>query len=127
MKKKFVIGTIVIIIVGCAIFILSHKPQRGISSTIKTQVVTQGDIKAYLSTTATIKSKNSKDYYGLSAKTLLVNVKVGDKVTKGQVLVQYDVQDLTTNVKTAQVQYNNAQISYNNAQIAYNNSVSQKK
>lgn len=126
MKKRFIIGIIGILIIGSSVFILSHRNVKRLSSKVKTEVVTQGDIKAYLSTTATIKSKNSKDYYGISAKTLQVNVKVGDKVTKGQVLVQYDVQDLTTNVKTAETQYNNAQITYDNAQIAYNNAVSQK-
>ena len=68
-----------------------------------------GDVKMYLSTTATIRSKNEKDYLVSSTtKISNVNVTVGDKVKKGGTLLTYDTADLSTQVSSAQISYNNA-------------------
>ncbi|SKA82786.1 HlyD family secretion protein [Clostridium sp. USBA 49] len=111
MKKKITISIVIIFIVGGILYLnLSKKNEQNFVS-VKTSVVEQGEIKSYLSTTATIKSKNSKDYYPLQGKVKKVNVKLGDKVTKGQVLVEYETQDLNSAVKQAQIQYDNAVLS----------------
>ncbi|SMC24523.1 HlyD family secretion protein [Clostridium acidisoli DSM 12555] len=110
MKKKFIIGIIVIVVIVGAIGLSRMGKNKGNFITVKTASVTKGDIKAYFSTTATIKSKNSKDYFAPSqAKVKTVNVKVGDKVKKGQVLVTYQVQDLNAAVKQAQINLSTAQ------------------
>ena len=55
-----------------------------------------------------MKSKNSKEYYGLQSKIKKVNVSVGDKVKIGDILVTYETQDLASTVSQAQIQYDNA-------------------
>lgn len=110
MKKKFIIGIIVVVVIVGAIGLSRIGKNKGNFITVKTASVTKGDIKAYFSTTATIKSKNSKDYFAPSqAKVKTVNVKIGDKVKKGQVLVTYQVQDLNAAVKQAQINLSTAQ------------------
>ncbi|WP_026882874.1 efflux RND transporter periplasmic adaptor subunit [Clostridium akagii] len=109
MKKKVIIGIIIVVIVASVIGISRASRNRGKFTTVKVATVTKGDIKAYFSTTAIIKSKNSKDYYAPDqAKVKTVNVKIGDKVKKGEVLVTYQVTDLSGTVKQAQINLSSA-------------------
>ncbi|GFZ29558.1 macrolide ABC transporter [Clostridium zeae] len=121
MKKKVIaIVLVAIVVVGGLGYARSRKNTTHFLS-VKTASVSTGDIQSYLSTTATIKSKNSKDYYPIQGKVKKVNVKVGDSVTKGQVLVEFDVTDPNVSVKQAQINYDNAvlakqiQVNANNA------------
>jgi HlyD family secretion protein len=125
MKKKYVIWAIIIVVLG-GIFFLRFQSQNKLKYTsVKTTKVAIGDVKSYLSTTATIKSKNSKDYYGLSGKALAVNVKIGDAVKSGQVLVKYDTPDLNSSVKQAQIQYDNAVLA-KQSEVNANNDMTSK-
>lgn len=125
MKKKYVIWAIIIIVFG-GIFYLRIQSQNKLKYTaVKTTKAAIGDVKSYLSTTATIKSKNSKDYYGLSGKVLTLNVKVGDVVKSGQMLVKYDTPDLNTSVKQAQIQYDNSLLG-KQSEINANNDINSK-
>ncbi|GFP75856.1 efflux RND transporter periplasmic adaptor subunit [Clostridium fungisolvens] len=108
MKKKVIaIVLVAVVVVGGLGYARSRKNTTHFLS-VKTASVSTGDIQSYLSTTATIKSKNSKDYYPIQGKVKKVNVKVGDSVTKGQVLVEFDVTDPNISVKQAQINYDNA-------------------
>jgi HlyD family secretion protein len=124
MKKKYIIGIIIIVVVAGVIGISRNGKNKGDFTTVKTATVTKGNIKAYFSTTATIKSKNSKDYYAPSQSTVkTVNVKIGDKVKAGEVLVTYQVQDLSAAVKQAQLNLSTAQSQKQdllNSQATYN-------
>ena len=63
----------------------------------------------YLSTTGMIQSKSEKDYTDSStAKISNVNVSVGDKVKKGDTLITYDTADLSSQVSSSKIAYNNA-------------------
>lgn len=110
MKKKVIIGIILAaVVVGIIGLNIVGRNKRNFTA-VKTASVTKGDINAYLSTTAVIKSKNSKNYFvPQQAKVKTVNVKVGDKVKKGDVLVNYQVQDLSASVKQAQLSLSTAQ------------------
>lgn len=108
MKKRAITITTVIIVLGAIIFMGMYTKKKHEIKAVKTAVVRKGDIKSYLSTTAIIKSKNAKDYFGSQLKIDSVNIKVGDSVTNGQNLVGYDLTDLNTQVKQAQLQYDNA-------------------
>ncbi len=109
MKKKVIIGIIILVVIAAAIGIGRTSKNKGKFISVSSASVTKGDIKAYFSTTATIKSKNSKDYYAPDqAKVATVNVKVGDKVKAGEVLVTYQVADLTVAVKQAQINLSTA-------------------
>lgn len=111
MKKRIIAIVAVVVVVGGLVSLRIAARNKSMYTSVKTTVVGKGDIKSYLSTTATLKSKNIKNYYGPVAKVGSVAVKVGDSVKKGQVLVTYDVQDLNSQVKQAQIQYNNAVLS----------------
>ncbi|WP_160675504.1 HlyD family efflux transporter periplasmic adaptor subunit [Clostridium sp. C8-1-8] len=108
MKKKVIAIVIVAVVVVGGFGILGSKKKATNFVSVKTASVSTGDIQSYLSTTATIKSKNSKDYYPVQGKVKKVNVKVGDAVKKGQVLVEFDITDPNTSVKQAQLGYDNA-------------------
>lgn len=124
MKRKTVIWILILAVIGSAIIFRMSNKNKVKDVAVKTAQVQQGDIKAYLSTTGTVKSKSSKDYYPLQGKVKKVNVKVGDSVTTGQVLVEYDVVDPNVAVKQAQIQYDNAVIA---KQILVNNNNEIKK
>ncbi|MDF2502632.1 biotin/lipoyl-binding protein [Clostridium sp.] len=110
MKKKVIIGIIVAVVVVGIVGLRVSARNKGNFVAVKTAKVTKGNINAYLSTTATIKSKNSKNYFiPQQGKVKTVNVKVGDKVKKGDVLVTYQVQDLSGSVKQAQISLNTAE------------------
>lgn len=91
MKKRIIIGVIAaVVIIGIVGLGISSKKNRSFTS-VRTGNVTKGDISDYLSTTATIKAKNSKSYFAPQQSVVKsVNVKVGDRVKKGDVLVTYD-------------------------------------
>ncbi|MBU3114557.1 efflux RND transporter periplasmic adaptor subunit [Clostridium lacusfryxellense] len=121
MKKKFIIGVAIVACIGIIGGIrLTAKNKTQVIS-VKTSKVTMGDVKMYLSTTATIKSKNEKDYSASQAtKISSVNVSVGDEVKKGKTLLTYDTTDLNNQVTSAKINYNNA-ISQKNDAINKNN------
>lgn len=108
MKKKIIAIVIAILIIGGIGGLAVTNKNRNKAISIKTAAVVKGDINAYLSTTAVIQSTDVKQYYGIGAKVKNVNVKIGDKVKKGDILVAYDAQDLSKNVQQAQLQYDNA-------------------
>ncbi len=107
MKKRVVIITSIVII-GAITALGIYSRKKAEIKQVKTAVVKKGDIQSYLSTTATIKSKNSKEYYGAQLKIQKINVAVGDKVKSGQSLISYDITDLSTQLRQAELQYNNA-------------------
>ena len=108
MKKKTVIYGLIIIGILIGIFLIYEKQKASKIITIKTSIAQVGELKSYISTTATVSSTNSKEYYGLQSKIKKVNVAVGDKVKIGDVLVIYETIDLTSTVSQAQIQYDNA-------------------
>ncbi|MFA9398178.1 MAG: efflux RND transporter periplasmic adaptor subunit [Clostridiaceae bacterium] len=108
MKKRYIAIGIVGVLVVSLVVVSSNKRKAQDELTVKTAVAEMGEVESYLSTTATIKSNDSKDYYGPSAKVSKVNVKMGDSVKIGDVLVEYETQDIQSSVDQAQIQYNNA-------------------
>lgn len=125
MKKKYFIWAIILVVIGGLVYLRVQGQNKLKYTAVKTTKAAVGDVKSYLSTTATIKSKNSKDYYGLSGKTLAVNVKVGDTVKAGQVLVKYDTPDLSSSVKQTQLQYDNAVLA-KQSEVNANNDMTNK-
>lgn len=107
MKKKTVIYSLIVVGILSGVFLINGKKKDSKIATVKTSIVSVGELKSYISTTATVKSNNSKEYYGLQAKIKKVNVKVGDKVKIGDILLTYETQDLGSTVTQAQIQYDN--------------------
>jgi HlyD family secretion protein len=111
MKKKIIIYAIILSVILGVVFLRISSKNKSKFVSVKSNLAMKGDVESYLSTTGTIKSKTSKSYYGLQGKVKKVNVSVGDKVSKGQVLVTFETTDLSASVKQAEIQYNNAVLS----------------
>ena len=94
MKKKTVIYGLIVVGILSGVFLINNKKKDNKIATVKTSIVQVGELKSYISTTATVRSKNSKEYYGLQAKIKKVNVAVGDVVKIGDILVTYEAVDL---------------------------------
>lgn len=114
MKKGWIISIVVIIIIICSSFIyFNKKANRG--TEVKTALVSKGEIVSYFSTSGTLESKNKKEYYAPGMQKVTgVNVKVGDKVKKGDTMVSFETQDFSIQLKTAQMQYDNTKIQLEN-------------
>ena len=108
MKKKTVIYGLILVGVLSGVFLLSEKKKASKIIAVKTSIAAVGELKSYISTTATVNSKNSKEYFGLQSKIKKVNVSIGDKVKIGDILVTYETIDLASTVSQAQIQYDNA-------------------
>ncbi|WP_055669258.1 efflux RND transporter periplasmic adaptor subunit [Desnuesiella massiliensis] len=106
--KKRIISIIlgITILVGIGFFTMRVK--KSSVKEVRVSDVSKGEVRSYLSTTAIVKSKQSKDYFGPQLKISKVNVKLGDVVKKGQALISYDITDLDLQLKQAQIQYDNA-------------------
>jgi len=111
LKKKVIISSLIVVGILSGVFFINEKKNDSKMVTVKTSMVQLGELKSYISTTATVKSKNSKEYYGLQAKIKKVNVAIGDNIRIGDILVTYETQDLASTVSQAQIQYDNAILS----------------
>lgn len=111
MKKKILIPIIIAAVAVSAIGVCYFKASEPKSIVVKTATASFGTVSDYLSTTGVVKSENSKDYYGPQGKVKKVNVSVGDEVKKGDVLIEFDIDDLSATIKQAEIQYNNAVLS----------------
>lgn len=111
MKKKVIIATILGAISVGAIALIITKAMEPKPVLVQYGKVTKGDVLDYLSTSGVIKSENYKDHYGPQGKVKKIHVEVGDEVVEGDVLMEFDITDLKTNVTQAEIQYNNAILS----------------
>ncbi|GFR34448.1 efflux RND transporter periplasmic adaptor subunit [Thermobrachium celere] len=112
-RKGIIITLIIIFIFGITIYSLKRSAQKPVE--VKTQEVIKGDIVASFSTSGTVESKNKREYYALTTgKVLKVYVKESDRVKKGDILVEFEVQDMTNQLKTAKLQYENAKLQLEN-------------
>lgn len=113
MKEKTIIYILILIVIVSGVFWMRNNRKNKEIITVKTATAEVGEIKSYLSTSGIVKSKNYKEYYGTQGKIKTLNVKVGDKVNKGDTLLTYETQDLSLTVKQAEIQYENAVLQRN--------------
>lgn len=111
MRKRVILGIIVALVIGASAYFYIAKNKAAAYTNVKTAQVSKGEVKSYLATTAVIKSKNVKEYFGQQLRVSKLNVKVGEPVTQGQLLLSYDVTDINNSIKQAEIQYENAVIS----------------
>jgi len=105
-KRKATI--IIILLISLAIVYVKLFPRKSDVVKVRVSEVIVGDIRAYMSTSGVVKSKQSKEYFGTQLKVNKINVKVGEVVKKGDVILSYDVEDVKSAEKQARIQYNNA-------------------
>lgn len=107
-KKTAIILLIIGILLVGGIYLQGQRIAKSKIKEVKTVGVSKGNIKSYLSTTAVIKSKESKDYYTAQLKINRVYVKRGSNLKKGEKILDYDTTDINAQVRQAQIQYDNA-------------------
>ena len=74
---------------------------------------TREDIDSVISATGSIVSEQTKTYFvPASVKVRTVNFKRGDQVQKGQVIATFDMSDLQTSLRKAEIALENAQLQY---------------
>ncbi len=115
-KKKFkkrylLIGAAVI---AAGIFGYSRiNAGKNVMVYVTTEEAALGSIENVLSISGTVQSAESKTYFGtVNAKIADIPVKVGDKVSTGDVLVSYDEENLDLARKTAELSIKQAKGSY---------------
>ena len=119
-KKLLVILGVLVIVAIVAVAVLKSKAQTNESGKesiyVNTTTVEMADLSSTITTKGTVEAKESaKVYSELSGLVKEVLVEVGERVTKDQVLIEMDTEELDQKIRDAKVQWQIAQINYENA------------
>ena len=113
-KKKIIVMFLLIVGIVGGVSFYSSKNKRKMTfnsvnaATRETAVVTKGNISNSITGSGTIASSSTKNVASeVSADVLAVNVSVGDKVKKGDVLVELDKTDYEKNIRELNKQISN--------------------
>lgn len=98
MKKWIWIILSIVVIVGIGTWMTYSNQPKGVE--VKTDKVQEKEIKAYLSTTGDIISKDKQLYFGEQGIVDDIDIEVGDKVTDGDVLMTFKTSYGTKKLKT---------------------------
>lgn len=112
--KKWTLAFVIVASVAAVsyMYTISKKP-KGID--VRTAGVKRGDLSVYLSSSGAVESKNKKDYFVYSpVKVEKVYVRVGDKVTVGELLLKLEAPNLSTQLKQAYIQLDIARTTLEN-------------
>ncbi len=104
-RKLFIIGIAGIILAAGVAFFLQRSMTASAAPAVSTQTVkvTRGSLNATVSAAGNVSAPNTTALaFSSSGRVASVAVKVGDKVRKGQLLMQLDTTDLELALKTAQ-------------------------
>lgn len=96
-----IIGVLAILSMA-ALALVPKMTQTDTTPVVDTQEVKKGNIDAYLAVSGTVKSLKTKTYYSpVNASVKKCNVKNGQPVTAGSILVSFDTDTLETDMKKA--------------------------
>jgi len=111
-SKGIVITILVVALIALSVYGISQRNQQMLNAVeVKTAKVEKGDIVWLFSTNGDVESQSKQDYFILTpTKVLKVFVDVGDKVKKGDKLLELETQDLSIQYKIAQKQLEMAKL-----------------
>lgn len=98
-RKKLIIGLLVLTVLATAGWFLFPKQKKDV-----TQIVTvkKGGVESTVSASGNLSGKDTANLrFKISGKLSYINVKTGDRVTKGQVIAGLDTQDLSITLQQA--------------------------
>lgn len=104
-KKMFVILGIVLVLIIVGVWGISNFNSHNTTyaSTREQYAVTRGNISSSITGSGVIKSSSTKKVSSeVSADVLKVNIKVGDTVSKGDVLFELDTSNINTQIRSGQ-------------------------
>lgn len=119
-KRSIVLGAIVVVVVLASVFVanLRRREERmaAMMNRVETATVAKRTLMSSVSATGTISSLQSKDITATVSGVKVENipVEVGDYVQVGELLCEFDTEDLEENLKTAQTTLNNTTAIANN-------------
>ncbi|WAM31842.1 efflux RND transporter periplasmic adaptor subunit [Caldicellulosiruptor naganoensis] len=110
--KRIIVTVLVLAILVSVVYAISVRNKQALSVVeVKTAKVEKGDIVSLFSTNGDVESKSKQDYYIFSpTKVIKVYVELGDRVKKGDKLLELETQDLTLQYKIAQKQLEMAKL-----------------
>ena len=108
-RGKIIAGILLLALIGAIAYYVINSQQEVLKS-VNVQIVDEGEISSNLLTTGKIISAKEKTYAGPNLLVKTVNVKVGQRVKAGELLLEYDTSDLQTAVKQAELQKENAEL-----------------
>jgi len=129
MKRRFVIigSIVVLVLVVAAGWVWQNQRARATTAaSVQTTTVKRGSLVATVSAAGNVSAPNQvaaafeSSTLDVSGRVAKVNVKVGDTVTKGQVLMQVDTTKLNLALQTAQSSLSSAQVSYDQTKADLN-------
>ncbi|MEI6462471.1 MAG: efflux RND transporter periplasmic adaptor subunit [bacterium] len=107
--KKILIILAIILAIGAVVFFATRSKTTVATDNVTYEKVSKGDINLTVSGTGSVVSKTTQNVVSkVQSKVTEVDVKVGDKVTKGQVIAKFDDFDLQQAEKSAEYNYNAA-------------------
>ena len=124
-KKKIIIGSIIILIIAVMIIVISQKNKGDLGITVQTAKVEKQKIIETVTATGRIQPKTKvKISADVAAKITSLNIKEGDWVEKGQLLVQLDRERYQAAKESAVA---NLKASQSNASLARENMLKAEK
>lgn len=124
-RGKIIAGILLLALIGAiAYYVVSS--QKEVLKSVNVQIVGKGEISSNLLTTGKIISAKEKTYPGSNLLVKAVNVKVGQRVKAGDLLLEYDTTDLQTAVKQAEIQKENAVLNKKQTETSIANSKAAK-
>ena len=113
LKKRYIVGGVAAVLILGAIGRQFLFGQNQVTM-VETSPVVLGNIENVLSISGTVQSAETKTYFSeVAAPIETLDIKVGDKVSSGDVLYTYDTEALDLAEKTAQLAITQAKGNYN--------------
>ena len=98
MKKWIWITLSIVVIIAAGTWINYSKQPKGVE--VKTSKVQEKEIKAYISTTGDILSKDKQQYFGEQGIVDDIDVEVGDKVSEDDILMSFETAYKNKNLRS---------------------------
>ena len=118
-NKKVIAVVVIAVIAAAAVvmwLVLRKKKTSAADASVKTTMVTKGDLTSEISSSGTIAAKNSYSITSLATgKIVEADFEEGDVVKKGQVLYRIDATSAETELKNAKNSYERARANYEDA------------
>jgi HlyD family secretion protein len=127
MKKKVIIGVIVLVVIAGIVFgftVFGHNGKNELKYT--TEAIDRGDITALVDTTGTLNPVTIVDVGSqVSGKIIKINVDFNSQVKQGEVIAEIDQSPFLTKVQQSQANYLSAKASLDKAKVTLDNTEKQ--